>query len=392
MYTYVLNIDWLSLYCVCTAPSYTGGAVQTFDELRQEVEQQGDDKPQPAAPRDFPEIPGYQYEVQPYGSRQYAKIIFVYKAKEKIAEVQALPYSQIILYNSCVVKFENRLLYHVHGQGTMLTFLHDHMLQVKRVTRVDICADFNKFYCYECVPFIKDFLSSKLRHIGRGSGQANFSHGSYVEKQTKQSKSFLNYGSMTFGKHSSDVRVYLYNKSKELAEVHDKPHIRDAWTEAGLLQPPDADVWRLEVSIKGQGIRYRNKETGEAEEITLETLFDDRMLRILYMTFVDAYFCFIRNREGITNITRERERAKLRLFGDDVPTISRAYLRPVTGSNRADRIFIKKLYLHADELRALDTPEWHLFGLNAAQKVAAATDLSDWLRDKAPDWEHPKHK
>lgn len=392
MYTYLVNIDWLSLYCVCGAECYHQSGRIDVDPATAASGTDGEQVAKMVRTQRFPESPSYQYEIMPYGSRQYAQIIYAYRSKEKIAEIQACPHSHLLLHSSCIVKFDNRLLYHAHGRGMISEFLREHSLRVERVSRVDLCADFTKFYCYECVPFIRDFLSSKIRHIGRGAGQANFTHGSYMDKDDHTSKAFLRYGSMTFGKHSSDVRVYLYNKSRELAEVHDKPYIRDAWAAAGLTAGDSKDVWRLEVSIHGQGIRYTNKDTNTAEEITFQDLMDDSRVLTIYRTFVDAYFRFIRNRDGITNITREGRKAALSLFGDNPPTINRGYLRCVTGSNRADRIFIKKLHQHADELRALDTPEWHLFGYSAAQKVAAACDLSDWLEEKAAEWERLKHK
>lgn len=375
---YTISIDWLSIFCVCTHVMMTGGK-QTAED--------GSSVDLPG--REFPNIHGYTYELQDYGTRQYKQLIFVYLDKEKIAEVQCNPHSPILDAFSVVVKFDNRLLYSSRLWAVVTNFLRDHQMRVLRLTRLDIAADFNKFYCYQCVPFIRDFLSTKLRHVGRGHGQSNFAHGAKKDADTGYSLAWLNYDTLSFGSRSSDVRVYLYNKTRELAEVHDKPYIRDSWKAANLDTSNGVQVWRLEVSIKGKGFRFRNKDTDEEEEITFARIQDDAQLILLYHTFVKQYFAFIRNRDGITNVTRE---PRLELFGKDIPTISRGYLRCVTGSNRSDRILIKKLITLPDELRAMDTLQDHFDTEFMAYKVAHATDLKEWLDVKRPEWDTKNHK
>lgn len=375
---YTLAIDWLSLYCTCDHTDLKEGVgVAPIEGM-----------PKLMA-REFPHIAGYTYDLQEYGTRQYKQLWFVYVNKEKVAEVQCIPHSGILESNSVIVKFDNRLLYHAQFWGTVHNFLRQHELNVQRITRLDIAADFNKFYCYQCVPFIRDFLSTKLRHVGRGHGQSNFAHGAKTDEVTKHSIAWLNYDTLSFGSRSSDVRVYLYNKTRELAEVHDKPYIRDTWKTAGLVSDSQNNVWRLEVSIKGKGIRYKNKDTDQEEEITLARIQDDGELLMLYNTFVEAYFSFVHNHDGITNITRE---PRLKLFGEGLPKISRGYLRCVTGANRADKIFIKKMITLSDELRAMDTLRDHIDTEAMAYKVARATDLKEWLDVKRPEWEKINHK
>lgn len=373
-----LNIDWLSVYCICSAESYTDGV--------REIPYDPDAK---GKKRDFPHSPSYTYVVQDYGTRQYKKLVFVYVDKEKVAEVQYLPCSPVLLPTSVIVKFDNRVLYSPSFKSIVAQFLREHSLRVERITRLDIAADFTKFYCYECIPFIRDFLNMKLRHIGRGGGQSNFSHGARKDEDTGYSRAWLNYGGLTFGARTSDVRVYLYDKTKELDEVHDKPYIRDSWVSAGIDTSGGKHVWRLEVSITRKGIRYKNKDTDQPEEITIDRVMDDTQLLTIYNTFVAQYFAFIRNRDGITNVTRE---PRLQLFAPTMLRVSRGYLRCVSGSNRADRIFIKKLLTTPDELRAMDTLRDRIDTEDMAYKVAAATDLTEWLKVKRPEWDKIYHK
>lgn len=377
-HVFSLNVDWLSVYCTCSAQDLTDGVVEVPLDPEAMHKRKG-----------FPRSPSYSYADQDHGTRQYKHLVYVYCDKEKIAEVQYIPCSAVLLPNSCIVKFDNRVLYSPHFQSIVAQFLREHSLTVQRITRLDIAADFTKFYCYECVPFIRDFLNMKLRHIGRGGGQSNFSHGARKDEDSGYSRAWLNYGGLTFGARTSDVRVYLYDKTKELDEVHDKPYIRDSWVNAGIDTSEGKHVWRLEVSITRKGISYRNKDTDQPETITLDRVMDDTQLLTIYNTFVAQYFAFIRNRDGITNVTRE---PRLQLFAPTMLKISRGYLRCVSGSNRADRILIKKLLHLPDELRAMDTLRDRIDTEDMAYKVAAATDLIEWLKVKQPEWDKIYHK
>ena len=77
----------------------------------------------------------------------------------------------------------------------------------------------------------------------------------------------VNYTGLTFGTHSSDAHCYLYNKSFELLTQGDKPWIRERWSRMGL---DVREVWRLEVSIKSGGLKFKDKQTKEKVEVVPE--------------------------------------------------------------------------------------------------------------------------
>lgn len=364
---HAISIDWLSIYG--RLGKSIGGYFSASDGL--------------------PQVVGYTYELLPYGSRQYAEIWCVYCNKEKIAEVQRAPYSSALDRHGCIVKFDNRLLYSDTCWGVITEFLYVHNIEVQSVSRVDICADFNRFETYEVVDMIRDFLAMELRHVGRGDGAAYFEHRGKVDKHTRINDYDMQYSGLSFGSHSSDIRVYLYNKTKELAEVKDKPHISQMWEKVGLLNSRKNPVWRLEVSISGKGVRFKDNATGEIVTITIAALKDDERVATLYHTFISHYFQFVRNRKGIKNITRE---PRIDLFGNTPPIIDRRTLRALSGGNLSERIAIHKLWQMSEEYRKMDNDADRNRTQQLASDLAHATNLAEWLREKSREWPAKKRK
>lgn len=375
---YTLNIDWLSVYCI----AHTWA------------------KKQYIVTNDITEVDGFTYQRQQYGTRQFKVLTFVYEGKEKFAEIQSQPFSGILEEGACIVKFDNALLYRPFLGDRVMAFLEVHNLQPKSISRLDVAADFLRFESYDVVPFIRDFMAMELRHIGRGNGASYFEHRAKKDKVTGHSIYSMQYSGLSFGSHSSDVRIYLYNKTKELAEVSDKPYIRDSWTAAefgnysGLwlsqymrneMQP----VWRLEVSLKGKGLKFKDATTMQIVEVNVPDVFDPDFLRTLYFTMIHDYFQFVKNRKGITNITRE---PRIDLFGTDAPIINRRALRSVSGGNMSERITIHKLWQMSEEYRKMDNEEDRYRTQQLAHDLAKATDLLQWLRDKRPTWGTKQYK
>lgn len=397
---YVLSVDWLSIFGHTTYdPDADEEDCSTLSKHKDDIKTR------------LPLIDGWEYETQPYGTRQFKVLVFVYLLKEKICEVQLNPCSGILEPTACIVKFDNRLLYSAKGHDLSARFLQEHRIEVQRISRIDICADFLSLNGYDCHEFIKDFLGLKIRHIGRGIGAAYFHHKSKKVEGTSYTIANLKYSGLSFGSHDSDVRVYLYNKTKELQEVHDKPHIRDTWVAAGLVdadayqvtrkvQKKDSEhtffkdsasqeVWRLEVSIHGDAIRFKNKETEQMEEITYSRIWDLTQRELIYHTFIHYYFQFIRNRDGITNVTRE---PRINLLGNEHPYMLRIVPRNVSGGNMAERIIIHKLWQLNEEYRKLDNEQFARFAKEMAMQVADATDLKQWFFYKASTWDKKHYK
>lgn len=361
---YCVSIDWLSLFCRCSR----GGWCEC-DNYNGEI---GTALP-------------YKYEVQTYGTRHYRHLVKVSYLEEEICEVQYDSYSaKVMPLDSVIVKFHNRLLYSRELWSIVEKFLSDHCLTVQNISRIDLCADFNAFRKYDCVQFIADFLSSKLRHKGRGLGGAYFNH--YTKKIGRFSVGKLDYTGLSFGSRSSDARVYMYNKTLELNVEKDKPYIKDFWRCAGL--DTTRDVWRLEVSLKSGAMKFKDKKTKAAISCDLGTFENDADMLRIFHTYRHKLFSFVLNRAGITNISRE---PVIELF-DNSPYYDRQVIRNVTGSTRTERILIKQLWQMSKKYRALDDDVTESTAKGLAVDLARGADLVRWFEYKRVRWTKPERK
>lgn len=348
---YALSIDWLAFFC-----SSETGEIDTNCDF-------------------------YEYEKQQHGTRQFRELWKVSKNKEEFAIVQQIPCSSALKSGTLIVKFANRFCYHVNLWYMIDDFMRFHKLTILNISRLDICADFNRFANNLApITLIKEFLSSKFRHIGQGDGSAHFTHGSHREQGT--SKSYLNYTGLSFGQNSSDSRCYLYNKTLELLEVHDKPYIRQLWQEIGLENTLNNPVWRLEVSIKSKGMKFRDKETGETIIITSEYIRENKNLSKLYHTFVKSLFSFIKNRADIKNVTRE---PRIELFNGE-EYIKRSCIRNKDGGNRTERILIRQLWQMSETYRGREVLEDEGLSKQLAVELADSCDLTEWMSEKRHTW------
>lgn len=324
------------------------------------------------------------YKKAEHGTKQFRTLWHISHAGEPFAEVQSDPCSSILEKGSGIIKFDNRLLYTCNMWYYIDMFLKEHDITVKGISRIDLCGDFNSFRDYECRQFISDFMTEKLRHKGRGIGAAYFDH--YAKKQGTCSKAVLKYTGLSFGARQSGVRVYLYNKSFELLTVKNKPYIGDFWKNCGLNT--DVDVWRLEVSITAGAKKFRCKQSGEKITITPTEVRDGCELVKLYHTFINKYFVFVRNRNGITNISRE----PVILLFDGFPIYIHGVIRDKSTSNRTEKILIKQLWQMSNVYRGLGLTADEGVTKSMALDLADNCDLKRWLKDKCETWGKPVKK
>lgn len=367
---YVISIDWLSLYCIneqggewvgISGSSGTIGAAYPWRYTREE-----------------------------YGTRQFKHLTRVAMPNEQggwdeFAEVQSEPCSGILNKHAIIVRFVNRALYKPDFWQLAEIFLTDNCFRFSSLSRVDVCADFNNFATLSPLALIEGFAEQRFRHIGRGVGALYFDHGVRRDPLARGKRYGVHYTGLSFGTHASDARVYLYNKSFELATQGDKPWIRDRWMTIGL---DVRTVWRLEVSIKSKACKFYDRTNAKEYKVDTAKCQDDDELSVIYHSFVRKLFAFIKNREGITNISRE---PRIKLF-DGSCWIDRSVIRNVTGSNRLDRIVIKALYTMANTYRGEDARGCSGYAETLANVIAERTDLLDWLRDKSRLWETKIHR
>ena len=366
--TYVLNIDWLALFCLYKPVG--------LEQWSPEEQLTGD------------LFHGnFRIKLQQYGTRQFSKLWTISIPNEEdsgwedFAEVQSHPYAGNVLpKNAIIVRFVNRILYLDELWDYVADFMETCRFEFQSISRIDVCADFNQFATIDPLSLIEGFASKKFRHIGRGVGAMYFDHG------VRKKEYGVHYTGMSFGTHASDARVYLYNKSFELMTEKDKPYIKDHWILAGLnIQ----DVWRLEVSIKSKATKFRDSSANKEVTIDTKLVANADGLDKVFHTFVRKLFSFVRNRPDITNITRE---PRIMLFDDSKPFFDRCVIRNVSCSSRMERILLKALYQLADRYRGTEIRDIDLLSQQFAFDLADATGLSGWMSEKVALWEKPNHK
>ena len=165
----------------------------------------------------------------------------------------------------------------------------------------------------------------------------------------------------------------------------DKPWIKERWKRVGLNLN---EVWRLEVSIKAAGLKFKDKTTQKVIEVDTDMVNEGEGLDKIYHTFVKKLFSFIVNKPKISNITRE---PRLILF-DDKPAYDRGSICNLSPGNRAERILIKQLWQMSDLYRGAYIWEGRVQAQQFATRIAAATGLYNWLEEKRVEWETPIHK
>lgn len=378
---YSVCIDWLAFFCLWQRPQSQlpfSGSVDYW---------------QPIENGYSGEIGGaydWKYKRLPYGSRQFSEIWSVTipneeGGRDEFAEVQCKPYSKILHRDAIIVRFVNRTLYRPDMWELVDKFLQDNSFAFHSISRIDICADFNQFATIDPKALIEGFAAKKYRHIGRGAGSLYFNHGVTTNKLTGVKDYGVHYNGLAFGSHASDSRVYLYNKSYELLTQGDKPWIRDTWRAIGL---DELHVWRLEVSIKAKGMKFKCKQSGEKVTISTDNTRDREELATIYNTFVARLFAFCKNRPNITNISRE---PRLQLFDGHFHYI-RGVLRNKTGASRTEKILLKALYQLGDKYRGADVKGLGLEGQAFAFTLAESCDLQEWLSERVQEWEKPIHK
>lgn len=325
------------------------------------------------------------YKIADHGTRQFRKLMQVTYLNDVFADVCYEPCSRLFTGDVCMVKFANRVLYMNDCWELIDHFIEDHGLKVQNVTRCDICCDFNRFECSECVPFIEDFLASRLRHVGRSRGGAYFNE--LRNAEIEQRGKCLVYSGLSFGGHDSDAHIYLYNKTFELLCTKDKPYIKDLWVRSGL--DTSKDVWRLEVSLKSKAMKFNDRATKKTHRVDVDSLHEVPDVVKIYHTFAGKLFKFVKNDHHISNISRE---TPVDLWGDDAPAYDRAVIRPVTGSNRTEKILIHQLHDLAAKYRDPCVQSYGDIAREVATTLASGCDLDRWYKIKQVLWDKPTHK
>lgn len=280
-----------------------------------------------------------------------------------IAHVFLHPKSSALDPHSCAVKVANRLLYSSTWSWHTLNVCAALRLEIKSITRVDLCCDFVEFANGQ-LP--SDFIHHYLRdtvsrdtesYIRRGSNKfcaigkkvIKFDKNATKVKGEKAIDSVVSeFDYLRFGTRQSGCSVYLYNKSLELREKHGKPWIRRSWIDAGLIKESytesetEPDVYRLELSIQSKGMTVRESAiAGDnfcSSEVVRKLVGSDfstqLALESTFWAYQARYFSFVVARGQ----KYRKDMPALQLFEPEIaPNIKPCYLNRDLDAGRAEK-------------------------------------------------------
>lgn len=187
---------------------------------------------------------------------------------------------------SASVKVENSLLY----SPDWCFYLHDILAalrwSIQNITRVDICCDFNTFHHgRDPERFAADYLRTATKkhpsYLRVGKDKWYAVGAKYV------SENKVDY--LRWGTRESEVCTYLYNKSKELREKHNKPWIAREWKAAGL---DVTKVWRVEFSINSKGVNLFDLQESLYKPLFATDLDTQEAIESIFQVYAAKFFHF----------------------------------------------------------------------------------------------------
>lgn len=317
------------------------------------------------------------YKITPraYGTKFFEDFAEVEFNSMPLCTIAYNPRSAIIRTKTGILKVSNRLLYSQNGLFQVSRFLTECSIQVLSVSRVDIACDFQRFA--NGMP-VRDFISRIMRGEyvlkGRKEITANGAAGGMFQPQY-----------IRWGARSSDIQVYLYNKSKELREVKDKFYIRQAWKEAGLSEPDD--VWRVEFSLRGRVAKSLVTLDGYSEAITLDNLSDTEFVRALASALSERYFTI----QAPTADTNKSRWPVVPVMEFEYQFIKLVIKQNEFSSKRADKILAKNLWLLAYRSHVTDLRRLH-DAASVYEEFIYNAHLVVWAREHEDEWQRLSYR
>lgn len=210
---------------------------------------------------------GFFVRERDYGTRVWGEVFTIEDAEgHDWIEVRRQPPSGASEFKgltefSCRLRLVNSQCYVKGCTQKLLDFMVKFDYTFKRIFRVDICYDFEKFDSGDQpARFARRYIERKYRKVNqckvRVIGDDNWTD--------------FDWESLSWGSATSMVSTKMYNKSKELATVSKhKTYIPMSWFECGLIDDPinltkkrddgtiyKPEIWRVEFSLKSKADRW----------------------------------------------------------------------------------------------------------------------------------------
>lgn len=359
MEKYCISVDWLQVYC---KNNLSAVPEKGYADMREFTTKKTD-------------------RVTPLWTEVYT----VYMGNMEVAEYCRFPRSSAMDAKGCTIKLHNRVLYSAQFIKVLRAIIDFLGVDYVGVTRLDLCYDCNFLSNHRSV---HDFLFQYFVHAPYCSGHIIRNGSRKIQvNATRTTHGATTISAMRWGSKSSSVGVYCYNKSLELLEVHDKPWIRDAWEQAGLVNDYDSvgwaslddrdkqkciddgrtngylktSVWRFEISIKSEGRDIINLSTGQLFRIDLSYLTTQEYIEKLFYVYASKYLDF-RESTGQSEI---RNYPKMCIFEVSGNTeLKPVHINKCADTGRTEKIAANRLRKLAETYSDLTTQD--LSAINAA--------------------------
>lgn len=253
---------------------------------------------------------GLDVQEREFGTRVYKEMFTVCdRMGNPFVEVRRNPYSVgyqgLHSPQECHLRLVNAACYYEDAAARLQHFMDDFDYTFNRISRVDICLDFELFdRGDDPAKFLARYLRQTYSKINQGTITA---HG--TDRWDGQV-----WNSVSWGAPTSAIGTKFYNKTMELYDqasgTYKKPHIRYAWLKCGLiddfhkvLKKKDGgwytpQIWRVEFSIRSSVKNWVAIElNGEAKHYqsirnTLDMYDSREKLVTLFAALSQHYFHF----------------------------------------------------------------------------------------------------
>lgn len=291
---------------------------------------------------------GFRVSEREYGTPVYKEMftVFSFEDDQPLIEVRRNPKSAIGKQVNGVldpmaahVRLTNRSCYLPNAAAIMQRFLEQYGFHFQRISRVDICLDFELFdYGDKPATFIDRYFRGKYAKINQANIRAN----------GRDMWDGRLWNSVAWANPKSMIGTKFYNKTMELEQREDKPYIRQAWRAAGLVDDDLrlikferdgserlVDVWRVEFSIKSSTRKWfviedcsGRKTQLRSKPNTLDMYQSRQTMLDLFFSLADHYFHFKRV---------EYLKSQRGLAGEGLRAVTTDYTNDLATRYQADR-------------------------------------------------------
>lgn len=325
--------------------------------------------------------PKYKIKNTGIHSRHFLCVDDVYLGKYKIASISHTPpHNSVVPRDLIQVKFDNKFLYGNLLKSRVEEFLAENNLVFKSFSRLDLCFDFNEFANgWSGQTFVNKFSKELIERKKDGEYQIRGRKGKDGRRE--------NY--LRFGSSTSDVQLYMYDKTLEIQEKKHKPYIVDTWKLNGL---DISNVWRVEFKLVSFSKGFYFSDDKETVAFTMKDLdlLLEKNYKLLFKFLYYRYMFFYKTCSKKSNVSRNKRIHLITNF-QTPERIEWFTLKEKDISGRTEKIILKKINEHFNEVRNLKTRakevlayQWAL--KNYINQNIKKYDLQTWAQMKLKDF------